>query len=65
MNNQHIHVNTSVSQTLETVEQRVNKGLTASYRAPQLFVIGTAVELLQSFRWGGYQDTYTGYYWNR
>lgn len=35
------------------------------YCSPQMFVIGTAVKLLQSYQWGGYQDTYTGYYWNR
>ena len=35
------------------------------YRAPQLFTIGKAVDLVQGYSYGKYSDGYTGYYWER
>ncbi len=36
-----------------------------AYRVPAIFVVGNAVDLLQSYSWGAYEDRYTGYKWNR
>ena len=37
----------------------------STYRAPELFVIGKAVDLVQGYSYGKYSDGYTGYYWER
>jgi hypothetical protein len=37
----------------------------ASYERPQRFELGSAVDLVQSYSWGAYEDRYTGYKWNR
>lgn len=36
-----------------------------AYRRPHLVEVGKAVDLVQSYSWGAYQDSYSGYYWNR
>ena len=65
----------STAQTLpesnEPLEQRPEDnspkecaGATA-YEPPELFVIGRAVDLIQSYSSGKYSDGYTGYYWER
>jgi hypothetical protein len=38
---------------------------TPRYRAPKLIAVGNAVDLLQSYMYGAYEDSYTGYKWNR
>jgi len=35
------------------------------YSPPQIFVVGKAVDLVQSYSSGKYSDGYTGYYWER
>jgi hypothetical protein len=40
-------------------------GAAEPYHAPQLIVIGVAVDLVQGYSYGKYSDGYTGYYWER
>lgn len=35
------------------------------YQSPEIFVIGRARNLIQSYSDGKYSDGYTGYYWER
>jgi hypothetical protein len=41
------------------------EGRTPAYHAPEFFVIGKAVDLVQGYSSGKYSDGYTGYYWER
>jgi hypothetical protein len=36
-----------------------------SYQEPQMIACGRSVDLLQSYSWGAYDDSYTGYFWDR
>lgn len=36
-----------------------------AYRAPRLYIIGKAIDLIQGYSCGEYSDGYTGYYWER
>lgn len=35
------------------------------YTSPEIFEVGRALELVQSYSTGKYSDGYTGYYWER
>jgi hypothetical protein len=48
-----------------TEEQTKADNTAPSYRPPQLFVIGKAVDLVQGSGSGKYSDGYTGYSWER
>ena len=64
------HVNrqlsiTPVAEGLQSSESHDAEEHVSGYRAPQLFVIGKAVDLVQGYSYGKYSDGYTGYYWER
>jgi hypothetical protein len=55
----------TVSQ-FQATEPRDSQGQNrTAYRVPAIFVVGNAVDLLQSYSYGAYEDRYTGYKWNR
>jgi hypothetical protein len=41
------------------------KAQAPGYRAPRLYIIGKAIDLVQGYSYGKYSDGYTGYYWER
>jgi len=56
---------TPVTEELQSSESRDAEEHVSGYRAPQLFTIGKAVDLVQGRNYGKYSDGYTGYYWER
>jgi hypothetical protein len=56
---------TPVAEGLQFGESRDAEEHVSCYRAPQLFIIGKAVDLVQGYSYGKYSDGYTGYYWER
>jgi len=49
-----------------TAEQPLqDKDETPAYCCPHLVEVGRTIDLVQSYSWGAYQDSYSGYYWNR
>jgi hypothetical protein len=42
-----------------------DKDETPAYCRPHLVEVGRTLDLVQSYSWGAYQDSYNGYYWNR
>jgi hypothetical protein len=59
-------LNSKAAQTLgPDAWHRDEKRLAHVYRAPHLYVIGKAIDLVQGYSYGKYSDGYTGYYWER
>ena len=58
-------ITTPVAEGLQPSESHDAAEHVSCYRAPQLFIIGKAVDLVQGYSYGKYSDGYTGYYWER
>jgi hypothetical protein len=61
----HQLISTPVAERLRSSESHDTEEHVSCYRAPQLFIIGKAVDLVQGYSYGKYSDGYTGYYWER
>jgi hypothetical protein len=58
-------ISTPVAEGLQSNASHGAEEQVPGYRAPQLFTIGKAVDLVQGYSYGKYSDGYTGYYWER
>ncbi len=62
----HSSDNALAAQLAESTEERKDmENVAEAYCTPELFLLGKAIDLVQSYSSGKYSDGYTGYYWER
>jgi hypothetical protein len=62
----HSSDNALAAQRAESTEERKDtENVAEAYCTPELFLLGKAVDLVQSSTSGKYSDGSTGYYWER
>lgn len=63
---EHVSLTDLDAQKPEFADQQKDESCVApTYRAPQLYIVGKAIDLVQSYSSGKYGDGYTSYNWNR